>query len=285
LTVGERSSRKSKRLEARGQGADESYSPKFLWRDNLGLAIGLVSVTFIAGRLLGVAAGDPETAYAILQAEGTGAIIVGSLISMVGLIAAPVFIFTSYYGGALTKTGTSHLMIPAIAAICGISAIIVAFTAPAENLIISSVVALGAIAYFRIVLRISERKRPKKTTPRPTLSSSLPSLLAVYTIGVLGASTLSSIPWLPEQNLLIQGHNEFSAYILSETSNVTLILTHDPTGVIREPSRNITSIEPCRASDYLIRQGTLNQWLHSFMSADKIADYPRCLSGSIVVRH
>jgi hypothetical protein len=291
LTVGEKRSRRRSNQAVQGRRPSEPYSPRSSWQVNLGLVIGLASVTFIAGRLLGIAAGDPETAYAILQAEGTGPVIVGSLIPMVGLMAAPVAIFASYYSISLGLKGPDHYMVAIFATVGSLATVIVFFTTPAQDLLLSCSVALIGIVFFRIAMALVVKFRPhhrKDVYHAQEQSHPLRAFIVIYTLFVLGVSTLSSTPWLPEQNIGIKGHDDFSGYILSEASGTTFILTHNPTGVSREASSDILFVKLCRASNYLVQQGTLNQWLGSFMSADRITSYPHCLPGSLAdtgVRH
>jgi hypothetical protein len=76
-------------MEARDAGPSSYLIP------NLALLAGFLSVVFVAVRLLSVTGFDPETAYAVLQAQGTGSVIVGSLVPIAGLILFPVgFVLT-----------------------------------------------------------------------------------------------------------------------------------------------------------------------------------------------
>jgi hypothetical protein len=60
------------------------------WKEHLGLLLGAISTVFIAIRILSLAHFNPETAYGILQAGGTAAVIVGALLPSVGIISAAV---------------------------------------------------------------------------------------------------------------------------------------------------------------------------------------------------
>jgi hypothetical protein len=66
-------------------GSDSNY---WNWTEHLALMIGGVSTLLIAVRLLSAADFAPETAYAILQSNGTTAVIVGTLIPLIGPAAA-----------------------------------------------------------------------------------------------------------------------------------------------------------------------------------------------------
>jgi hypothetical protein len=62
---------------------------------NLPLAIGILTTLFIASRILSAADFNPETAYAILQAGGTAAVLVGATLQSLPVI--PPFLVGTYF--------------------------------------------------------------------------------------------------------------------------------------------------------------------------------------------
>jgi len=75
-----------------GQGNSPNKDGAPWWQAYSTVIAAILSVTIVAVRLLLVARGDPETAYAILQAGGTGTVLIGTLISTLGLLAIPAVV-------------------------------------------------------------------------------------------------------------------------------------------------------------------------------------------------
>lgn len=246
------------------------------WLQHLTLLVGLTSVAFIAIRLLSVSAGNPETAYAILQAEGTGSVIVGSLISWVGLIAAPVGIFAFWYLGVLgsrSRDSATALWQDTASVSLGIfvlAVIISYFTTP----VISFLVITGSWLFTCLVVLAVNVFTQRRAVKKVGFREKLPSIwtMAVLYLGLaLVLLAVYGNPWVPPQNIVLRGHPAFSAYILSQTSDTTVILTRDHKLVRQIKTGQIISQEICQPPRYSLDQETLSQFLNSSKGS-----YPRC---------
>jgi hypothetical protein len=84
--------------------AMEEDSSASLLKQQLPLLVGILTTLFVALRIFSAAAYNPTTAYGILQAEGTGTVIVGSLLSVIGIFPVWLFfIFLLAYDGLAKK--------------------------------------------------------------------------------------------------------------------------------------------------------------------------------------
>lgn len=242
----------------------------FSWRENLTLFIGLFSVGFVAARLLGIATGDPETAYAILQAEGTGPVIVGSLIPAVSLLLFPLAVIgLSYSTSKVRYASASNLLLMTVVGI--FATIVTVFTAPAGIFVTSILFTLIATLLARFSLPV--RRRTGDKWP------SLYIVLIAYAVAVLAFTSLSSEPWLPSDNITLKGQRDFSAFILNQNSQATFILTQNPTAVVQLSSNQIVTTEICKTPSYRSLEATINQWLGNILRTAMIYSYPECAPG------
>ena len=67
------------------------------WKDNSTVIIGVLSVAVVAIRVLGASRGDPEIAFAILQAGAAGPVLIATLVSTLGLLAIPALAAFALY--------------------------------------------------------------------------------------------------------------------------------------------------------------------------------------------
>jgi hypothetical protein len=244
------------------------------WIQNWPLIIGAVSVSFIAGRLLGVAAGDPETAYAVLQEQGTASVVVGSLIPAVGLLAFPAAVLAMRAQANNRYDKTTHGLLFAV--LVG-ALILTFFTAPA--LVLGGSVAL---AFFTAIAHQSTLAFGRKKHRRSpfNLHPSLNEVATIYTIVVLTLITLNSVPWLPSVEISMKSRAHFTGYVLSQNNGTTSILRKTPVSVLQIASGSISSITDCKPSDYFENEETINQLFGDFMNKGPFSignvKYPRC---------
>lgn len=263
-------------LSSRPAPDPASNSDKPWLLQHLALLVGLTSVAFIAVRLLSVSAGNPETAFAILQAEGTGSVVVGSLISGIGLIAVPIAIAAFRYGVVLFRRARKSATMPfseRVAASLGIVTLAVFISYFATPVMTFLAAAGGWLLIFFMALAINRRALRRKGR-KPSLRECLPSIWAmaiVYLLLALTGLTVASDLWVPPQNIVLRGHPVFSAYIVSQTSDATVILTLDHALVRQIQTGQILSQEICQPSGHWLQQETLSQFVNS--SKDS---YPRC---------
>jgi hypothetical protein len=193
------------------------------WKEHLGLLLGTLSTLFVAVRILSLANFDPETAYGILQARGTAAVIVGALLSSIGLLSLLVsmlcLVSTFFPSSENHKTNRKPLMFAGI--LFGVVAI---FIAPFIWLCIS-VAFLGIeglwtkVHFSRLDRRIAEalaRNDPDEIASiRQDLEEKLRrdkhrdrswrpfAVVVTFAIG-LGLFSLTASPWYPTEKLGIK---------------------------------------------------------------------------------
>jgi hypothetical protein len=242
------------------------------WRRNWTLLVGLFSVGFISARLLTAASSDPETAYAILQATGTGSVVVGSLIPAIGLLVFPLLVIGASHGLSaerLTDRSLNALMMAA-AVLAGVVTIL---TAPAIPLLVDIAFTLIIVAGAALFPRSTWEQR------RHHIKDLLPSsyaLITVYSVIAIVFTVIYSAPWLPTQNITMKGQQEFSAYILSQGNQTTSILTQNPTAVLQLPSNQIVMTQICKTPYYRSGEETIAEWLGISVNGNRVVSYPKC---------
>jgi hypothetical protein len=251
-------------------------SASWAWRDNIGLLAGTGSVAFIAVRLLSVAGGDPETAYTILQSQGTATIVVGSLISLVGLVAVPVAIAFMRYAYVHQPTDSNDRTSSYSLALSSGLALIAIYTAPAGELVASVVVAL-VFGYW--TSRLFHRKTELDNSKRFSFKVISPHLLIIYFITIMIINVASVNPWLPSESISIKGGAPFSGFILSEGGTNALILTADPIGIVQLPRQDITGTAQCEMPEYAYKYATFGELLARVTHYFPDLRYPACPSG------
>jgi hypothetical protein len=228
--------------------SDKNDDWKWL-KDNSTAFIAILSVAVVAIRLLAVARGDPQTAYAILQIGGTGSVLIATLVSALGLLAIPVCATFGFYAWRTVKNtvpGSSALSTRVILLITGATVMfLIALYMSPVLLLLYSIVFLGI--QMLITVRASDGM-----AKRLILIS-----VVVYILGIIAYEGLSPTPWLPVQTITVAGQNPFSGYVLSQANGQTSILTSNPEGIITLPSQSITNTEQCTSHLYLLNQATL----------------------------
>ena len=240
----------------------------------------MLSIGFISARLLAVATGDPETAYAILQATGTGSVIAGGLIPAIGLLVFPLIGVAIYHGLSKARIADSTQTVIMLA-LGTLALVITIFTAPAVALLASlftTLVVISVAAAASFLAMEKGRRTIKKFRPSPY------ALVAVYSVTAVVFVSLSLTPWVPSENIVMKGRQSFSAYILAQNDKITSFLTQNPTAVVQVPTNQIISTQICKTPDYRSQEETINQWFGNLF-ASKIFPYPRCDPGFYNVKH
>jgi hypothetical protein len=240
------------------------------WKDNSTVIIAVLSVAVVAVRLLGVARGDPEIAYAILQIAGTGTVLIATLVSTLGLLAIPAFaIFAFYARQSFAKERN--------------------FSSTQFQLLLASSFAMLVIALYMSPVFLLAYSLAW-WIPLVILSLTIPTTGArylfifvfAYVVGIFLYGLFSPTPWLPVQAISVAGRKPFAGYVLSQANGITSILTSDPEGVISPPSKSVLSIGQCTPPRYQLEQGTLFDW---FEHVDhKLMIYPACPSAPYTVK-
>jgi hypothetical protein len=242
-----------------------SNSPS--WLQSSTLLVGTLSLCFIAARLFVVAAGNVNTAYAILQAQGTASVAVGSLIPAVGLLIFPVasLSFYNHQRGNHDQTTKSVLLMIAI-----VGLILTLFAAPA---ILLGTVIVSSFIYAILIGRINKsKKRVLKvgTFPDPN------QVVVVYFGFMLLLLFLVPYPWLPSQNITVKNGVHITGYILSQNADIS-ILTTSPVKVIQVPASKIISESICQPPDGWRSESVFELAGFAF-NEETAASYPICWS-------
>lgn len=209
-----------------GQGEltnnNDIYTPK--WLQSLSgntlvatVILGLGSALLIAVRLISVAQFNIETSYAILQASGTGAIVVGTVISLIPGISVTIACGSAWLATAYTPDfGTSVALWLATALFTCITVL----TTPLKYwpLVVACVLALAAGWTFK------ERFRKASQPRRKWLAAVIAALFALLLI----VGIVQSPPWGPEEDFAFSGQPVVTGYLLGQTDQVTTILIAKP---------------------------------------------------------
>jgi hypothetical protein len=238
----------------------------------MSLLVGVGSVAFIAIKLLTVAGGDPETAYAILQSQGTGAVLVGSLVSVVGLIAAPFAFVLILHGlkphrGVPSGPAMSHFYV------IGFGLLMVSVVTAPAGLLIESVVC--ALLLTAAITAMHARFGSKARVRFPFNLASANFTLA-YAMSIIIIGLISSSPWLPAENISLRHNLSFTGYVLSDSNGRILVLTYDPTGVVQFPQGDILGTRECEPHDYKWFQATPWELISGVLDSGLRAYYSAC---------
>jgi hypothetical protein len=254
------------------------------WQENSTVIIAVLSVAVVAIRLLGVSRGDPEIAYAILQAGGTGNILIATLISTLGLLAIPLCATLGLDAANAWDTRHISARFHILFASSLVLLYIVLYMAPAGLLFLSVCYAIFMYLIYLIhliwLLASKKRGSPQEhENHQKTFFSPKTFLIigiCVYTTFLLGYEVFSPTPWLPVQQISIAGQKPFAGYVLSEANGETSILTSKPEEVIYLRTQSIQHSMQCTPPLYLEEQATLAElWEHY---RRKLITYTSCPS-------
>ncbi len=236
------------------------------WTDNSAVLIGILSVAVVAMRLLGVARGDPETAYAILQVGGTGNVLIATLVSALGLLAIPATAILGFYAWDTRRTEQSPTRFYQLLVAACTMAFIALYMAPTASLILS-VLILAPIIIIVIFAAARHWRSPRWKTL-------LALSVVAYIFLIVCYQAVSPTPWLPEQNITVIGRSPLTGYVLSQANDRTSILTSRGEEVLSVPSNRIQSIVQCTPHLYAWQQATFFAIIER--SFHKLANYPPC---------
>ena len=234
------------------------------WKEHIPLLVGGATTIFLAMRLLGVARYDPETAYGILQAGGTTAIVLGAVISLIGAACPAVCALCIVRLLSLDVKGRQGLIL--LATTLGILSY---YLGPIEIILIMS--ALLVVSFIDRLRTIRSRRAHAKILASgdvdelkehcESLDRQIAKLeragkvtgmarLVTFAIGVAVIAILPA-PWLPAVSLTLDHGRPFTAYILS-SGNGLVVLTDDSRQVEYINSNDVTRKFVCTTgSDWL----------------------------------
>lgn len=210
-------------------------------KDNLALIATALATLFIALRIFSVAAYNPQTAYGILQAQGTGTVIIGSLLSLVGLL--PLFLtplVLAAYDTIPAKMKDTYRT--AYVGLLILLLLIAVFITPLLGVLVIIYV-LALEAYLMVsrqrgekVIQAARRQRSPEQQfeiDRRTRELGLKirkrrrglSLGMVVTIVfTLFQATVGAVPWLPPTELTVKAGRPVLGWVLAESHSFTTVL-------------------------------------------------------------
>jgi hypothetical protein len=192
------------------------------------LSIAAASTVLIALRLLSAADFNPATAYGIVQASGTGNVLIGTVISLIpsiAIIAASGLILYVVFS-------PKKLSLPAeLAAWASMSllVLITLLTIPYKY-----AYAIGGwVLFILILLLFKERIRAsiKDHQDTPAVRNAARGFGFIIAVTLIIGVVLSP-PWMPAEYLVFKNGKSMTGYILSETQTGMAVLQAKPRRVL-----------------------------------------------------
>jgi hypothetical protein len=217
---------------------------------HLPLLIGTLTTLFIAARILSAAEFDPETAYAILQAGGTAAVLVGVALQSLPVLPAPIFaiyLITSKNPFGNYKELKRQVLLSAQVVFI-ITAI---FVAPIGGLIVVAVLGIFAFVPLWLIFRrrsseiaaVIKRDDPQeleqtmgrhdeKLKNIEARSNQYRVFIAIWTAIVFTLLiAFNTAVWLPTERIVVRGHT-MVGYVLSINAPYMAVLLTSPRKVV-----------------------------------------------------
>lgn len=212
-----------------------------------------LSAFLVAFRIFSVAGYDPETAFGLLQAAGTGTVIFGTILSLLGWVPAYALLFALINYDKIARQFSLTTCLTLIVA----SFVLAIWISPVAFLIMmTAMIALETYTRFPT----KEKKRlaawPDRENPaqvaryndfanRMRLQGSKKKgtiSWALFVAFLVAFITLNTTPWLPAEELRIRGDAPpVTAYVLSTAPNFTAVLTGAPPRIEYIPTSSITN--------------------------------------------
>lgn len=177
----------------------------------------------VALRLLSVARFNPETAYGILQASGTGDVIIGTVISLIpsiAIIAGSALSLGLIFSRSRKPSATAEFAVwISIFVLILIAVLTIPFRYVYVAIPVIPLVVLTAVPPLRKKIERSRNGRARKTAA--IISALLIAILLMFGV-------VLSPPWMPAERLILSNHHAVTGYILAENSNGLTILGLEP---------------------------------------------------------
>jgi hypothetical protein len=227
---------------------DERPISKWPWPIDTAVLITLLSVALTAIKLMTVAGGDPETAYAILQAQGTGTVIIGALLTSIGFVIAPIgvaLIATPSKTTVGSRPGNHYML--------GFLLLIVAaFTTPWFQLLVIAgstllvwLIVEGTMMASMVLAGVPKWKRQMKFQ-----SNYLITLSLTYICFAIAGAFINSTPWLPTEKISLHGYSPMTGYVLARDDSQIVVLRYRTWVIQNVPTREVTSVQECTTHYY-----------------------------------
>ena len=231
-----------------------------LWREHLPLLAGVGSALFVAFRILGIANFNSETAYAILQAAGTGTIVIGILLASAGIIAyfAVIACISRYF---FLRQSTKHdeRQMRVLITVGTLFSVIAIFTTPVILIAELAIIFIGGLlnARFRpsnarineVIHSDKKIRRLLKGLFKRRISATLGTRFLLMAFALLFVLiVITAPPSLPVEELAIKDSHPIAAYVLSDHNNNYVILLLNSNKV--EHIDDVQSVKLCEANNY-----------------------------------
>lgn len=239
-------------------------------REHWALFTSVLSASFVALRIFSVAQYDPATGYGILQAGGTGDVLIGAALSSIGIIvpfiAEGAFILRHFLKGDNKGRVARNILL----AVVTISVIV----SVAATYLITEIVVSSSLVLFMVVYRLDpwESNGADDQLPKVMILNSLDQresngadaklpkagsrtlaglrgrfwggILTFNIVVALLTTTLNTTPWLPAEKISISG-KPIVAYVLADSGTYTAILSAAPRRIEYVSSNRITGRNVC----------------------------------------
>ena len=202
------------------------------------LSIGAASTVLVALRLLSVAQFNPETAYGILQANGTTSVVIGTVISLIpsiAIIAALCLISWLIYS---EHDELSEGLVFALWTTMGVLVLIALITTPVRYILFLAGCTLLVLIVWAIKTWIKEIQ--KKTAGQ--IGS---RVLALFVAAILVFGVVISPPWMPPEHLSFSHAPPVTGYILTQSSDGVTVLQISPRKLMYYGPGALTGQTPC----------------------------------------
>lgn len=180
----------------------------------------------IVVRLLAVSGYDTETAAVVLQNQGTGSILFGTLLPIVAFVPMIVVAgLLAYYSKRPDTLGRLWQIMGLVIALMIASALFVPWPSAVG---LALAVALGWATGRRRARRSREsRKSPIESDSGASRNLGLAFVVLALTVA---SSLLITAPWLPAERISYQG-NSTVGYVLGERDEQYVVLVHSPRSI------------------------------------------------------
>ncbi|HEX8002021.1 MAG TPA: hypothetical protein VF519_04935 [Mycobacteriales bacterium] len=240
-------------------------------KEHVTLVVAAAGVVFVSLRLLAVSMFDPSTALAVLDAQGTGDVVVGSVLTTLPQVPVALLGAIGLWVVATSRTGRAVVWLWLSGAV---PALLMLFTPT-----FAAVAAVSGVAWVGSpVLRLALRDRG---TPGRSLidrldrkaNAAIRWLYRVLAVVIAGTAVLSLVAgtamWLPVE-VVEAGPRPVVGYVLAADGDATVVMTYADRTVLRLP--RATSRTICRPA-YAYEPPLALRW-----SGVDLPDYPDCES-------
>jgi hypothetical protein len=250
--------------------AAETASERPWWRDHIALATGLLSVTFVALRILATAHFSPETAAGILVTAGTGQVVVGTLLGVAPVLPAiAVLLWVTNVLWRIAERKTVPRLRVHVAVLWSVSCL-GALATPLAVFLPMLVISLGCVVLLQ--------RRPLSDLGRvvrfEAFNRSAYAAMAVVGPSVIaGLVATSTQVWLPTESIKVIGRPAATGYVLQDSGSSTVVLWDHDRRLERFSAGSITRsfCDTSRTGSFSFNQPAI-AWVYR----PALPSYPKC---------